>query len=392
MSARLPPAMLQPVLVVSLEVAAVVVLLYQGLALWLAREMPRLDPEPVAEGAGPPPSVSVVIAARDEEADLPGALDGVLAQDLPGLEVVVVDGGSRDGTRQVIEARAPRVRRLEEPPLPVGWVGKNWACWTGARATTGEWLLFLDADVRLDPSAVRTTLAWAQREGAAVASLAPRVEMVGPWERIVLPFYVQMVLTYFRAPHVNRARSRTAMANGQYWLVRRRDYDALGGHAAVRGFVLEDVAIARRFRAAGRPIRIAWAPRLATTRMYRDRHEMFEGILKNIHGTEFRASRQAGFAVGLVALFWAPLALLPFGLAVGSLPLAVTGAVTSAALFGKHALLARAVGAPAAYGLLFPVAVGFYLAAVLTSLSRGLRRGSVLWKGRAYAVGSERSP
>ena len=383
--------MLALALVVAVGIAAVVVLLYQGAALWFAREMPRLDPAP------PPtelaiPSVSVVIAARDEEADLPATLDSLLAQDAPALEIVVVEGGSRDRTAEVIDARSPRVRRVEEPPLPTGWIGKNWACWTGAHATSGPWLLFLDADVRLHPAALRTTLAWAQREAAALATIAPRVEMVGFWERLVLPFYVQMVLTYFRAPHVNRARSRSAMANGQFWLVRRRDYDALGGHEAVRGKIVEDVAIAQRFRAAGLPLRLAWAPELATTRMYRHRRELYEGIVRSVHGTSFSPSRQAGFVAGLVGLFWLPLAVLPVGLALGSLPLVALGTVLYVALFGKHVAFARAVGAPPAYGLLFPVAVGVYVAALLTTIVRGRRGDAVSWKGRVYPAREGRSP
>lgn len=383
--------MLGPLVVALVAVAAVVVLLYQGLALWFARSMPRLDPE--APGAGSATgSVSVILAARDEEEELPAALDGLLAQDDPPLEIVVVEGGSTDRTRDVVRARAPRVRLVDEPPLPPGWVGKNWACWTGAQASRGAWLLFLDADVRLAPSALRTAVRWALRERASLATIAPRVEMRTFWERVVLPFYVQMVLTYFRAPRVNLDRSRAAMANGQFWLVRREEYEALGGHAAVRDKVLEDVAIARRFRAAGRSIRIAWAPELATTRMYRDRHEMFEGILKNVHGTEFSAGRQAAFLAGLVGLFWLPLAVLPVGVAAGSVPVALLGAVLAVALFGKHAAFSRAVGAPAVYGLAFPVAVGFYVVAVSTSLVRGLRGGHVTWKGRAYPLGRDRLP
>jgi len=382
---------LAPEVVPLAVVATIVVLLYQGAALWLARRMPRLDPAPPGV-RGPPVRLSVVLAARDEEEELGPALDGLLGQDEPPEEILVVEGGSSDRTREVARARGPAVRLIDEPPLPDGWVGKNWACWTGARASRGDWLLFLDADVRLDRAALRTTLAWAQREGAALTTLAPRVEMRSFWERVVLPFYVQMVLTYFRAPRVNRPRSRAAMANGQFWLVRRSDYEALGGHEAVRGTVLEDVAIARRFRAAGRPLRIAWAPGLASTRMYRDREEMFEGILKNVHGTDFSATRQLGFLAGLVGLFWLPLALLPVGALLGSLPLVVLGAVLEVALFGKHAAFARAVGAPAAYGLLFPVAVGFYVRAVLTSLARGLRGGAVTWKGRAYPLRRRQAP
>ena len=372
-------------------VAALVVLLFQGVALYLARQMPRLDAW-ATTGPADAGRVSVVVAARDEEDDLEAALRALEAQDYADLEIVVVEGGSTDRTREVVERHAPRVRLVPEPPLPPGWVGKNWACWTGARATDGRWLLFVDADVRLHPSAVRSALAWAQEERAALATLAPRVEMLGRWERIVLPFYVQMVLTYFRAPRVNRDDSSTAMANGQFWLTSRADYEALGGHEAVKGQVLEDVAIARRYRRAGRRLRVAWSPLLATTRMYRDRGEMFEGIVKNLHGTEFSATRQVGFLAALVGLFWAPLGLLPYGVLVGSPYLTILGGILAFALFGKHVAFAHAVGAPARYGLAFPVAVGFYVVALASSLRRGLGHGTVSWKGRRYPVGPGQAP
>ena len=372
--------------VLLLIVAAGVVLLYQGVALVLAREMPRLDPDGPKEPAGPRPTVSVVIAARDEEDELPRTLDALLAQDYPDLEIIVVEDGSTDGTRRVIDARAPRVRCVDPPPLGEGWVGKNWACWNGARAASGEWLLFLDADVRLHPECVRTSLAWAERERADLATLAPRVEAVSFWERVVLPFYVQMVLTYFRAPHVNRDTSRAAMANGQYWLTRRVTYFELGGHEAVAPIVLEDVAIARRYRAAGRRLRVAWSPILAVTRMYRDRQEMFEGLLKNLHGTEFSGVRQVGLWAALVGLFLLPLGLLPFALVEGNLVLIGLGAFLYVALFGKHVGFARAVGASARYGLLFPLAVGFYVVLFASSLARGIRGRPVRWKGRSYPV------
>jgi chlorobactene glucosyltransferase len=373
-------------LVLLLVAGAVVVLAYQGLAIVLAVEMPRLDPEPPDPVPRLRATVSVVIAARNEEEDLPPTLDALLAQDYPNLEIVVVEDGSTDRTREVIDARAPRVRRVDPTALPEGWAGKNWACWTGAHATTGEWLLFLDADVRTHPATVRTTMDWAEREGADLTTIGPRVEMKGFWERVVLPFYVQIVLTYFRAPHVNRPHSRAAMANGQYWLVRRTTYEALGGHEAVAPVVLEDVAIARRFRAAGRRLRVAWAPALAQTRMYRNREEMFEGLLKNVYGAEFSALRQVGFLAGLIGLFLLPLGLLPLGIALGNVDLAALGGVLYLALFGKHAAFTRAIGGSAAYGLLYPLAVAFYIDLVATSLIRGVRKQPVAWKGRNYSV------
>lgn len=384
--------MLDALVVAVVAAATVVALLFQGLPLLFAAQMPRLDPPaapPTGEGG---PRVDVVLVARNEEADIGPALDGLLAQRGVQLRIVVVDGGSTDRTREVVRQREPKVRLIEEPPLPPGWVGKNWACDVGYRATTAEFVLFTDADVRYEPDAVATTVAWAESEHADLATLAPKVEVRTFWEKVVLPLYVQLVLTYFRTPRVNRDGSRAAMANGQYTLVRREAYEQAGGHAGVRSFVLEDVALARRFRAARKRLRVAWAPELLETRMYRDRIEMFEGLKKNVHDTRFSPARQTVFLVGLVGLFWLPLAVLPLGLWAGSLVLSVLGAFVYVAWFAKHALFARAIGMSAPYGLLFPVAVGFYVVLVGASLVDGLRGRPVEWKGRSYPMDGDAAP
>ncbi len=386
--------MLSTLVVVLILVASVVVLLYQGAALGLAAQMESLGP-----GAAPPPDpprVAVVIAARNEEADLPATLDGLIGQTYAPAEIVVVDGGSTDRTREVIDARAPRVRRIDEPPLPPGWVGKNWGCATGAQATTSEWLLFLDADVRLEPGALAALLDRTRATGSDLLTVAPKVEMVGFWERVVLPFMVQLILLYFRAPRMSRPNSRAALVNGQCYLIRRSVYESVGGHLAIRGYVLEDIALARNLKAAGARMRVVWAPELATTRMYRDRHEMFEGLLKNIHGLRYSAARQAGFLAGVVGFYYLPLMVLPLGLLAGNLPLIGMGGFLWVALFGKHVGFARAVGAPAAYGLLYPLSAGFYVALLTASLVDGSRGRPIRWKGRLYdrAAGpaSDRSP
>ena len=378
--------MLPLVVVLLLLLGASVVLVYQGVAIVLAYELTRFgpaEPDPASAGWG---RVSVIIAARNEAGDIGATLDDLLRQDYPDLEIVVVEGGSTDATRAEVLARGPRVRCLDEPPLPAGWVGKSWACWTGANATQSPWLLFLDADVRTHPAAIRTVLGWARRERADLATIGVRLEMVGFWERLILPFFVQRVLMYYRPPHLERLRPRAAMANGQFWLTSREAYFALGGHAAVRTRLVEDVAIAQRYRDAGRRLRFAWTPSLGSTRMYRDRHEMFEGLLKNNHGVEFSARRQVASLATMVGLFLLPLGLLPLALVEGNALLAGVGAFLYVALFGKHIAFSRSVGAPAVYGLLYPVAVGWYIVLTATSLARGVRDRPVTWKGRSYAI------
>ncbi len=372
--------------VVLLAAAAVVVLLYQGAAIVLAYQMLKIGPAPARPADRPRPKVSVVIAARNEEDQLPATLATLRAQDYPNLEIVVVEEGSTDRTPEVIAAHAPAVRRIEPPALPPGWTGKNWACWTGAQGTDGEWLLFLDADVRTHPAAVRTTLDWALDERADLASLACRIETVGFWERVVLPFFAQLTLLVFRASHVNRDRSKTAMANGQFWMTPRRTYFELGGHEAVRGLVQEDVAIARRYRAAGRRLRVAWAPDLAVTRMYRTRSEMFEGLLKNLSGPDHPTRRLLADFAGMFGFYLLPLGLLPLALAAGDGVLVGLGAFLYVALFGKHVAFSRSLGTPGRYGLLYPVAAVFFLALFATAIHHHVRGVPMRWKGRAYSA------
>jgi chlorobactene glucosyltransferase len=379
-------------LIAALLVVGIVGFLFQGVAVVLAYRMPRIDPPvPGARVRRDLRGVSAVIAARNEAEAIGACLDDLLAQSSPLREIVVVDGGSTDGTVE-ISRRRRGVRVIPEPPLPDGWVGKNWACHLGAGATDGPFLLFTDADLRYHPDAVGTAMDWMERDEADLVTFGTRIEMAGFWEGVVMPFYTQMVLTYFRAPGVNRADSSAAMANGQFLIIRRSAYEAVGGHAAISGFVLEDVELARRLRSAGRRMRVGWAPALLSTRMYRDRHEMFEGLLKNVHDTQFSAPRQLGFLVGLVLFFLFPLLLLPVGLWLGSWILAAFGALLWVALFGKHAIFTRAVGGRVAYGLLFPVAVGFYLVLIATSLSRGLRHRPLEWKGRKYPIAPATRP
>jgi chlorobactene glucosyltransferase len=365
----------------------IVVLVVQGVPLYLAAQMPHLR-GPRADYFPPSASlVSVIVPARNEEQDLGPCLDGLLAQTYPAIEILVVDGGSTDGTRDAALARGARVTLLEEPPLPEGWVGKNWACWNGALRARGDLLLFVDADVRASPGAVATAVEWAQRDRADLVSFATRIDMVGIWEKIVLPMYIQMVLLYFRTPRVNRANSRTAMANGQFLLVRRSAYEEVGGHRAIHDRVLEDVALAERFRATHKTLRIAWTPELVATRMYRSRAEMYEGLLKTVSGVRFSAARLAGFVAGLVAFYWLPLAVLPIGIWTGSLAVTGLGAALWVALFGKHVAFTRAARGFAAYGLLYPVAVGYYIVLLLDALGRGIRGRPVEWKGRSYRLG-----
>ena len=371
------------------------VLVGQGVPVLFAYRMPRF-PESASGEGGNLPSLAVIVPARNEEGSLRACLDSLAAQDYRSsggsLEVIVVDGNSSDRTREVARAHPLGATVLDEPPLPKGWVGKNWACHQGYQRSRGEYLLFLDSDLVLAPSVLRRAVLQARREGTGLLSLASRIVMQGFWERVVMPLFTQFVLVYFVAPRTNVDASRRAMANGQFMLFTRGCYGSVGGHAAIRGTVLEDVRLAQRVKGQGHRLRVYWAPDLVSTRMYANRKEMREGLLKNLHGTRFSAFRQLALA-GLVAFFFlGPPAILLAG-AIGAIPpiwgilSGLLVAVTAAKQVGFQRTLEG--GGTGAYGLLYPLGALFYLGLFASSLARGLAGREVTWKGRAYPMDPE---
>ncbi len=369
------------------------ILVGQGAALFLALKTPSLraaDLPPLEQ----PVSLSVIIPAKDEAEDLGRVLDDLGHQDLGAekgsrMEVIVVCAESKDGTEERARQHPLRPLVIPEPPLPPGWVGKNWACHTGYLRAQGDLLLFLDADVRLAPTAVRAAATELTRGGHGLVTFAARVVMKGFWENVVLPMYTQFVLTYFMPHRVNRPDSRRAMANGQFLMVSRGAYERAGGHTAVRGYVLEDVKLAERVKSAGGSLRVLWAPDLVTTRMYTNRHEMFEGLVKNVHGTEFRAWRQVSFFFGIFALFLSPFLILGLAFLYLSLVWVLVSLVAISVTLLKQAAFQHALRAPPAYALTYPLGAAFYLALLLRSLANGLFRKEVRWKGRSYSMKGE---
>jgi glycosyltransferase involved in cell wall biosynthesis len=225
--------------------------------------------------------VSVVVPARNEEASLGDCLASLVAQTGANFEVIVVDDHSTDRTREIASS-FPRVRVIEAGPLPPGWTGKNNAVATGARAARGESLLFTDADTMHQPGSLARALAEAQQNGADLLSYSPEQIVRTFWEKAVMPVIFAELASRYRPSEVTDPASPVAAANGQYILIRREAYDAVGGHAAIAGDLLEDVALARTVKQSGRRIFFRYAPDAGRTRMYRTFAQLREGWTKNL--------------------------------------------------------------------------------------------------------------
>ncbi|GAA5116500.1 glycosyltransferase family A protein [Alloalcanivorax gelatiniphagus] len=260
-------------------------------AWWLlagARTLPGAAAQP--DG----PSVSVVVPARDEAATLPALLDSVRRLTVAAPpEVVVVDDGSADGTSAVARAGGARVVVPGTPPD--GWTGKAWACHVGARSTSGDLLLFLDADTVLAPHALSGLLELHRRHGGLV-TVQPEHRVVRPYEQLSAYFNVVSVMA---SSAFTRRPSARPMAFGPCLLTSRADLDVVGGHAAVRAEILDDASLAAAYHRAGLPVVAALGAADVGMRSYPGGlGQLVSGWTKNIAAGASAASPRA--ALGTV--------------------------------------------------------------------------------------------
>ena len=228
-----------------------------------------------------PPQVSVIIPARNEEASLGACLESLAGRTGIACEIIVVNDHSTDRTREIAESFAT-VQVIEAGPLPPGWTGKNNAVATGARHARGEWLLFTDADTVHRPGALGRALEEARAQGAEMLSYSPEQVAVTFWEMATLPVVFAELARQYSPSKVSDPKSSIAAANGQFILIRRDAYHAVGGHAAVASDILEDVALARNVKRSGRRILFRYAPDAVRTRMYRNYRQLRDGWTKNL--------------------------------------------------------------------------------------------------------------
>jgi chlorobactene glucosyltransferase len=372
------------------------------MALLILRAATQRGLLPALAPASPPPAesapyVAVIVPARDEEANIGPCLQSLLAQDYPAsrLSMIVVDDHSADATAAVVHRRAARDARivlLASPPLPARWIGKSHACWVGAQAVAPqvEWLCFIDADVTAEPSCLSSALRAALAQRLDLLSLAPRQELKSFAERLILPCGL-ILLSFVKDLRRSQARhGHDVTATGQFMLVRRDAYQAVGGHAAVRSAICEDLEFARQVKRSGRSVLLMGAEALLSTRMYTGWRTLWPGLAKNLVDTLGGPAATLSVALAAVALSWAALAIPPLDAAAWAwsargAPLALILALAaSGAAFGLHVAAAFYFRIPFWYGLLFPLG---YTAGALMAFDSVRRRltGQVSWKGRIYS-------
>lgn len=353
------------------------------------RRMLFLGPDDAASDV-PLPRVSVVVPARNEEAAIARTVTSLLGQEGVNIEVVVVNDGSTDGTRAILDdlsATHSQLRVVHDPPLPSGWLGKVNAVSHGAGIATGDVLLFTDADVVFHPRALAVALRHLDKARLDFLSLFPCFSWVTVFEHAILPGFLLGVAAVDPTHVSDQARPNVAGAVGAFLMVRRKAYDDAGGHAPLKAAIIDDLGLALLLKRSGHSIAVGLAPELLSIRMYGNNGQALRAFEKNV------LSLVGGRAIAAPALPLVFAALFGTGpaaavLGAGSGELAIAGAGTALYLAVIAALLSlRGWHRISLTRLLFyPLCIVTMSWCVAAALWRQARRGTVAWRGREMAL------
>ena len=338
------------------------------------------------------PRISAIVPARNEEAVIAACVES-LAQQIEIAEILVVNDQSTDRTAEIVRRlipKFPQVRLLETTGPPSGWIGKNYAVWLAAQQAKGDWLLFSDADAVHEKDSAAKALQIAAQSNAALVSFSPEQLMHTWYEKALIPFVFGRLNRNFSFDEINDPQNDAAAANGQFILIRRDAYNAVGGHSSIAGEVLEDVALARLVKRAGHRIWFGSGKGFVQVRMYRSFSAMWAGWRKNLYllegGSPAEVYKQllaeSAFLLGplvLIALAIYKWHRLEFAVLLGLFFLLITHAM-------HFQVLRRSHFSPAFTGYLIPGSILY--TAVLYASYRSHTRGKLEWKGREYPVGT----
>lgn len=366
------------------------------------------------------PRVSIVVPARNEEAEIEKALRSLLALDYDNYEVIAVNDRSTDRTGEIMERLSqnphpstisgqafsqirgemahpnpdpskgtkggppnPSLLVIHHTELPAGWLGKTHAMWTAANQASGEWLLFTDADVIFKPDSLRRALAYAESQPADHLVLFPRMIMKRPGEYMMIAFFQTMFMFGHRPWKVADPSTDDHMGVGAFNLIRRKVYDAVGTYQALRMEVLDDMKLGKVVKKAGFAQRNVFGGDLISIRWGHGAFGIVNNLTKNFFAVlSFQWWRTILSAVGLAFINLGPFVgillahgweRLPFAIALGSLFLIYLG-------------ISRRSSVPPYYFFLHPVSSTMFIFTLLRSMLITLWNDGIVWRGTKYPL------
>src|SRR5690348_1815470 len=332
------------------------------------------------------PRISILFAARDEEEKLPGALATLMEIDYPELEVVAVDDRSRDATGRILEefaAAHPRLRVMHVERLPDGWLGKPHGLQKAYEASSGEWLLFTDADVRFKPDVLRRVVSLVKARKLDHLALLGEVEMVGFWETMLITFFGLGFHLAANPSQVSNPRSSRYIGVGAFQMLRRSAYEASGTHKRLAMEVVDDMKLGKIVKQAGFRSGCAVAEDSVTVRWHAGLGNLVRGVTKNFFaGAGYDLWIVAGQLAGLVIMN-----ILPFaGVLFGHGWIRALSAIAVMIALGFHAGVAWVMHVSPLYALTHPLGAAVFFYMLLRSTVVTLWQGGIVWRDTFYPL------
>ena len=347
------------------------------------------DPIPPSGNFSTNPRVSIIVPARNEEADIEQSLTQLLQLDYDNYEIIAVNDRSTDRTGQIMQEVAERagplrrLRVIQHRELPRGWLGKTHAMWTATNEASSDWLLFTDADVLFKPDSVRRALAYAEEKRADHVVLFPQMIMKTPGEYMMIAFFQTMFVFGHRPWKVADPKSRDHMGVGAFNLIRRNVYESVGTYERLRMEVLDDMKLGKVVKEAGFAQRNVFGGDLISIRWANGAIGVVNNLTKNFFAVlSFQWPRTVISAFGLAFLNLMPFLgvllahgweRLPYAIALGS-------------MFSIYLGMSLRSGVPAYYFLLHPVSTVLFIYTLLRSMFHTLWNDGIIWRGTKYPL------
>lgn len=332
------------------------------------------------------PRISILLAARDEEEKLPGALATLMEIDYPGLEVIAVDDRSKDATGRILDEFAKvhsRLRVVHVDRLPKGWLGKSHGLQKAYEASTGEWLLFTDADVRFKRNVLRRAISLVNARNLDYLSLLGDLDMVGFWEKVLITFFGIGFHLGANPSQVSNPKSSRYVGVGAFQLVRRSAYEASGTHRRLAMEVVEDMKLGKIVKQSGFRSDCAVAQDFVALRWHAGLGNLLRGVTKNFFaGAGYDLWRVSVMLAGLLMMD-----ILPFaGVLFGHGWIRALSAVAVVIALSFHIGVALVMRVSPLYALTHPLGAALFFYMLLRSTVVTLRQGGIVWRDTFYPL------
>ena len=351
------------------------------------------------------PKVSIILPARNEEKYIARCLDSLLKQDYPNFEIIAINDSSTDRTEVIMQhyaARDPRILVVNAKSKPVGWVGKNWACYQGYLRATGNLLLFTDADTVHLPSTMSLSVKHLIFENLDALTAIPKLLCKDFWTKITLPMLSTFLYSRFSALRVNDPKTKIGYFFGSFFIISRRTYEKVGTHKAVRHEIIEDGALGGKVKEEKFIMKMVRGDNYIEAIWARDFHTLWHGLRRLMIPLYNQKRKRASLmAIAIFFLLFEPFLLLPYSLLflniarddIFSLILIVSDTMASAIIiFSSVIQLRLSVFQNPLYALASPLGGAIISLSFITAIIDARKKGTVSWRGRQYTLNEKQHP